>query len=125
MRTPILKQGSYLIASLQGALSDADLEELRGELVETVRRHRSTGVVLDVSLLDVVDSYAARTLRDISHVAKLLGAETVVVGVQPDVAFAMVQLGLTLTGVSTALDLEEGLAMLRGRERAYGGDGET
>jgi rsbT antagonist protein RsbS len=113
MRTPILKQGKYLIASLQGALSDADLLQLREELVTEVRRYRSLGVVLDVSLLDVVDSFAARTLRGIAHVTKLLGAEAVLVGIQPEVAFSMVQLGLTLTGVATALDLEEGLALLR------------
>jgi rsbT antagonist protein RsbS len=117
MRSPILKQGNYLIASLQGALSDADLLELREELVVNVRQHRSIGVVLDVALLDVVDSFAARTLRGIAHVTKLLGAETVVVGIQPEVAFAMVQLGLTLEGIATALDLDEALVYLREIER--------
>ena len=63
MRAPILKQGKFLIASLQGAFSDADLLQLQDELVVAVRRHRSTGVIMDVTLLDVVDSFAARTLR--------------------------------------------------------------
>lgn len=113
MRAPILRQGRYLIASLQGGLTDADLLDLREELVVEVRRHRSIGVVLDVALLDVLDSFAARTLRGIAHVTRLLGAETVVVGIQPEVAFAMVQLGLTLEGIATALDLDEALVHLR------------
>ena len=122
MRTPILKQGHYLIATLQKALTDADLEQLREELAAEVRRHRSSGVVLDVALLDVVDSFAARTLRNMAHVVKLLGAETVVVGIQPDVAFSMVRLGLTLAGVETALDLEEGLAALQRLEHGEDDD---
>ena len=71
-----------------------------------------------MSALDVVDSFAARTLRAIAHTARLRGAETVIVGIQPDVAFSMVQLGITLEDVSTALDLEEGLARLRSRREA-------
>ena len=78
----------------------------------------SRGVIVDVTALDVMDSFAVRTLRDISHMARLRGAETVIVGIQPEVAFAMVQLGLTLKGVATALDLEEGLAFL---DRLKGG----
>ncbi len=112
MRVPILKQGPYLIASVQSALTDADLMQLRDDLAELVGRHRSFGAVVDVTVLDVMDSFAVRTLRDIAHMARLRGAETVIVGIQPEVAFAMVQLGLTLKGVSTALDLEEGLAFL-------------
>jgi rsbT antagonist protein RsbS len=79
-------------------------------VAERVGRFRSRGVVLDVMALDVLDSFATRTLRSIAYTAKLRGAHTVVVGIQPDVAFSMVQLGLTLEGVATALDLEEGLA---------------
>jgi rsbT antagonist protein RsbS len=67
---------------------------------------------VDVTVLDVMDSFASRTLRDLAHMTRLRGAETVIVGIQPEVAFAMVQLGLTLEGVDTALDLEEGLAFL-------------
>jgi rsbT antagonist protein RsbS len=109
---PILKQGPYLIASIQSALTDADLMLLRDALVERVGKFRSLGVIVDVTALDVMDSFASRTLRDIAHMIKLRGADTVIVGIQPEVAFAMVQLGLTLEGVATALDLEEGLEFL-------------
>jgi rsbT antagonist protein RsbS len=112
VEVPILKQGHYLIASIQSALTDADLSQLREALIERVGRFRARGVIVDVTALDVMDSFAVRTLRDIAHMARLRGAETVIVGIQPEVAFAMVQLGLTLKGVSTALDLEEGLAFL-------------
>jgi rsbT antagonist protein RsbS len=112
MQVPILKQGSYLIASIQSVLSDSDLVQLRDNLGERVGTYRSRGVIIDVTVLDVIDSFATRTLRAIAHMLKLRGAETVIVGIQPDVAFAMVQLGLTLEGVGTALDLEEGLAYL-------------
>lgn len=112
MEVPILKQGDYLIASIQSALTDADLTLLRVSLGERVGRFRSKGVIVDVTALDVMDSFAVRTLRDLAHTTWLRGAETVIVGIQPDVAFAMVQLGLTLKGVATALDLEEGLEFL-------------
>jgi rsbT antagonist protein RsbS len=118
---PILKQGAYLIASVQSALTDADLLELRNELVEKVGRFRSRGVIVDVTAMDVMDSFASRTLRDIAHMIRLRGAETVIVGIQPEVAFTMVQLGLTLEGVATALDLEEGLDFLdRGAKKISG-----
>jgi rsbT antagonist protein RsbS len=112
MHVPVLKQGDYLIASIQSVLSDADLLQLRDDLADRVGRVRSRGVIIDVTVLDVIDSFATRTLRAVAHMLKLRGAETVIVGIQPDVAFAMVQLGLTLEGVGTALDLEEGLAYL-------------
>ena len=112
MQVPILKQGDYLIASIQSVLSDSDLVQLRDNLGECVGTYRSRGVIIDVTVLDVIDSFATRTLRAIAHMLKLRGADTVIVGIQPDVAFAMVQLGLTLEGVGTALDLEEGLAYL-------------
>lgn|SRR5689334_19584601 len=119
MEVPILKQGQYLIASIQSALTDEDLSQLREALVERVGRLRARGVIVDVTALDVMDSFAVRTLRDLAHMTRLRGAETVIVGIQPEVAFAMVQLGLTLKGVATALDLEEGLEFLSrsGRER--------
>src|SRR4029453_12637242 len=112
MRVPILKQGDYLIASIQSALSDEDLLLLRDDLVKQVGKYRSRGTIVDVTVLDVMDSFAVRTLRTIAHMIRLRGAETVIVGIQPEVAFAMVQLGLTLEDVATALDLEEGLAYL-------------
>lgn len=113
MEVPILKQGEFLIASFQAALSDADLEKLRQSLVAQVVRFRSRGVIVDITAMDVMDSFASRTLREVAYMTHLRGAETVIVGIQPEVAFAMVQLGLTLEGVATALDLEEGLAYLK------------
>jgi rsbT antagonist protein RsbS len=112
MPVPILKQGEMLIASIQSNLNDQDLMQLRDEIAEKVGRFKSRGVVLDVSVLDVLDSFATRTLRAIVETARLRGAETVIVGIQPDVAVAMVQLGLTLDGVLTALDFEEGMELL-------------
>lgn len=112
MEVPILKQGDFLIATIQSALTDSDLLHLRTALVQQVVRLRSKGVIVDVTALDVMDSFATRTVRDLAHVIKLRGAETVIVGIQPEVALSMVQLGLTLEGVATALDLEEGLAYL-------------
>jgi len=114
MTVPILKQGNYLIATVQSALADRDLSQLRDDLAERVGRFRSRGVIVDVTALDVMDSFAVRTLRGMAQLVRLRGAKTVIVGLQPEVAFAMVRLGLELGGVATALDLEEGLALLRG-----------
>src|SRR5258708_5389281 len=120
MHVPVLKQGGYLIASVQSVLSDADLLQLRDDLAGRVGQFRSRGVIIDVTVLDVIDSFATRTLRGVAHMLKLRGADTVIVGIQPDVAFAMVQLGLTLEGVGTALDLEEGLAFLNAKAKRGG-----
>ena len=121
MAVPILKQSRYLIATIQAALSDAELLELRDSLSRQVGQYRSRGVIVDVTALDVLDSFATRTLRAIVYTTKLRGAETVIVGIQPDVAQSMVQLGLTLEDVPTALDLEEGLAYLNQRLAAARG----
>lgn len=123
MVVPILKQGQVLIASIQAALSDRDLVDLRDALASRIGRFRSRGVIIDLTALDVLDSFATRMIRDIAYTARLRGADAVVVGIQPDVAFAMVQLGLSLEGITTALDLEEGLAHLSGRERKRAGRG--
>jgi rsbT antagonist protein RsbS len=111
----ILRQGPNLIASVHTALDDSQLERFREDLIEQIGRHRSRGVIIDVAALDVVDSFATHTLRRIAEMARLRGARTVVVGIQPDVAFVMVQLGMDTGPVVTALDLEEGLAHLAGR----------
>jgi len=110
----ILRQGSDLIASIHTALDDSQLVRFQDDLVDQIGRYRARGVVIDVSALDVLDSFASRTLRDISEMARLRGARTVVVGIQPQVAFAMVQLGMDTGTVPTALDLEEGLSYLAG-----------
>ena len=112
MRVPILKQGAYVIASIQSALTDQDLLQLRDSLAERVGKYRSKGVIVDVTVLDVMDSFATRTVRDLAQMVRLRGAKTVIVGIQPEVAFSMVQLGLELGDVATALDLEEALALL-------------
>ena len=117
MAVPILKQSHYLIATIQSAINDPDLLQLRDALVDKVGKLRSKGVIVDVTAMDVVDSFATRTIRDLAYMIRLRGAETVIVGMQPEVAFAMVQLGITLEDVATALDLEEGLEYLNKKIR--------
>jgi rsbT antagonist protein RsbS len=109
---PILRQRGYLIATIQAAMTDSEAEDLRAELMVQVSEYRARGIVVDTTSLDVLDSFAARTLRNIAYMTRLRGAMTVLVGIQPEVAFAMVQLGISMEGVYTALDLEEGLAVL-------------
>ena len=123
MTVPILKQGSFLIASIQSALSDTEVVELRDDLAEQVGASRARGVIVDVAAMDVIDSFVARSLQSIALTAKLRGAETVIVGIRPDVAVAMVQFKLNLEPLHTALDLEEGLALLEGW--TDGGDGDA
>ena len=117
---PILKQGHTLIASIVSALSDQDLVDFRDCLARRIGTDRARGVIIDVTALDVLDSFATRTLRGIAYAARLRGATTVIVGIQPSVAFAMVQLGLDLQGIDTALDLEEGLAILARAQKGPG-----
>lgn len=124
MEVPILKQGPYLIATIQTALHDTDMLQLRDALVAKVGKFRSSGVIVDVTSMDVMDSFSSRTLRDIAHMIRLRGADMVIVGIQPEVAFAMVQLGLMLEDVPTALDLEEGLSFLDRRTRLHGPGGD-
>jgi rsbT antagonist protein RsbS len=109
----ILRQGKYLIASIHTALDDSQMLRFQSDLIEQIGRHRSRGVIIDVAALDVLDSFGSRTLRDIAEMARLRGAATVIVGIQPEVAFAMVSLGMTPGSVETALDLEEGLDYLQ------------
>ena len=121
MSVAILRQGDYLIASIQSDLSDSEVVELRHELAELVGRHRSQGIVIDVAALDVIDSFVARALRAIVLTAKLRGADTVIVGIQPDVAIAMVQFRLNLKPLRVALDLDAAVALL---DRLTRGDAE-
>lgn len=110
----ILSQGSNLIVSIHTALDDEQLTQLQRDLLDRVGQQRARGILIDVAAVDVLDSFAARTLTDFAHMAKLRGAETVVVGIGPEVAMAMVQLALQMPLVRTALDLEEGLRCLSG-----------
>lgn len=112
MSVAILRQGDVLIASIQSDLSDTEVVELRQELAELVGRYRLRGIVIDVGALDVIDSFVTRALRTIVLTAKLLGAATVIVGLAPDVAIAMVQFRLNLEPLRVALDLDEALDML-------------
>ena len=108
----ILRQGSYLIASIHTALDDSEMVRFQQDLVRRIGRDRARGVIIDVGALDVLDSFGSRTLRNIAEMARLRGAHTVIVGIQPDVAVAMVMLGMGTGSVDTALDLEEGLVLL-------------
>jgi rsbT antagonist protein RsbS len=110
----ILRQGDNLIASIHTALDDSEMVRFQRNLIDQIGRDRARGVIIDVAALDVLDSFGARTLRTLAEMARLRGAETVIVGIQPDVAFSMVALGLGTGTVHTALDLEEGLAYLGG-----------
>jgi rsbT antagonist protein RsbS len=110
----ILQQGDYLIASIQSDLTDRQVVALRDELAERVGRHRARGIIVDVGAMDVIDSFVARSLRSIAVTAKLRGADTVVVGIQPDVAIAIVQFDLNLEPLRAALDLDEALELLDG-----------
>jgi rsbT antagonist protein RsbS len=112
MSVAILRQGEYVIASILSDLSDTEVLELRHELAEMVGRHRSRGIVIDVAALDVIDSFVARALRSIVLTARLRGAATIIVGIQPDVAIAMVQFRLNLEPLRVALDLDEAIALL-------------
>jgi rsbT antagonist protein RsbS len=112
MSVAILRQGDYLIASVQSDLSDTEVVELRNELAELVGRYRIRGIVIDVAALAVIDSFVARALSAIVLTARLRGAETVIVGIQPDVAIAMVQFRLDLETLRAALDLDAGTALL-------------
>lgn len=108
----ILRQGRYLIASVHTALDDSQLVRFAADLVTEIGAKRARGVIIDVAALDVLDSFATKTLRDLAEMARLRGAQTVIVGIQPAVALAMAQLGMGTGSVPTALDLEEGLALL-------------
>jgi rsbT antagonist protein RsbS len=110
----ILRQGSNLVVSVHTALDDTQMMRFRNDLISAIGFHRARGVVIDVAALDVLDSFGAGALREIAEMARLRGARTVIVGIQPDIAFAMVRLGMDTGTVPTALDLEEGFAYLNG-----------
>ena len=116
MAAAILEVAQTLVVTVQAELGDLELTQLRADIAARVKTASVRGLVIDVSALDVLDSFASRILVGIVKVTSLRGARAVVVGIQPDVAFAMVQLGLTLDGIETALDLDEGLALLRASE---------
>ena len=112
LRVSILRQKGHLLASIHTALDDGQLLRFRHELLDEIGRYRARGVIIDVAALDVIDSFACHTLRTLAQVARLRGANTVIVGIQPDIAMTLTRLGTTLHPVRTALDLEEGLDLL-------------
>ena len=112
MLVSVLRQGDFLIASIHTALDDEEMVRFQQDVVARIGAERSRGIIIDVAALDVLDSFGTRCLHNLAHMARLRGAETVIVGIQPEVAFAMVQLGMQFEDVQTALDLEEGLALL-------------
>jgi rsbT antagonist protein RsbS len=108
----ILRQDAHLIASVHTALDDCEMLRFQQDLIEQIGQHRSRGVIIDIAALDVLDSFAQSTLGKLAEVARLRGAVTVIVGILPEVALAMAQLGMGMGSVATALDLEEGLVFL-------------
>jgi rsbT antagonist protein RsbS len=119
----ILREGDYLIAAILSDLTDKEVVELRDELTELVGRYRSRGLVIDVSALDVIDSFVARALRSIVLTVRLRGAHTVIAGIQPDVAVALVQFRLNLGPLRVALDLDAARTLLDQLTRGEAEDG--
>ena len=116
----ILRQRDFLIASVQSDLTDTQVLALRDELLERVGRYRTRGIIVDVTALDVIDSFVARSLRSIAEATKLRGVSTVIAGIQPDVAIAMVHFTLDLEPLRTALDVDDALALLDRRTHQDG-----
>jgi rsbT antagonist protein RsbS len=112
-RIPILRMGEFLLVTIQVDMHDQLALKLQDDLSNAIQRHASRGVLIDISALEMVDSFIGRMVSDISGMARILGAETVLVGMKPAVAITLVELGLSLPGVSTALDVERGMALLR------------
>lgn len=117
----ILRQGTTLVASVHTALDDSQMTRFQRDLIERIGRDRARGVIIDVAALDVLDSFATATLRDIAEMARLRGATVVVVGIQPEVASTMVRLGMHAPSFGVALDLEDGLQLLEQASSASGG----
>jgi rsbT antagonist protein RsbS len=123
-RIPILKMGRYLLVTIQVDMHDRLAMALQDDLMEQIRRHKAQGVLIDISALDLVDSFIGRMLGNIAAMARILDAHTVVTGMRPAVAITLVELGLSLPGVRTALNVERGMELLeKGREERETGNG--
>lgn len=112
-RIPILQMGDFLLVTIQVDMHDRLAMNLQDDLTERITRTYARGVLIDISALDIVDSFIGRILGNIAKMSRVLDAETVVVGMQPAVAITLVELGLSLTGVRTALNVEKGMALLK------------
>lgn len=112
-RIPILKMGNFLLVTIQVDLYDQLAENLESDLINTINKHNSKGVLIDISAVSIIDSFMGRILGNIAIMAKILDAHTVVVGMQPAVAITLVELGLSLNGVISALNVEKGMDLLR------------
>ncbi|MEO6185418.1 MAG: STAS domain-containing protein [Steroidobacteraceae bacterium] len=115
-RIPILRMGEFLIVSIQVDMQDQVALQLQDDLTTAIRKHASKGVLIDISALEMVDSFIGRMISDIAGMGRILGAATVLVGMQPAVAITLVELGLSLPGVATALNVERGMVLLRKRD---------
>ena len=124
-RIPILKMGEYLLVTIQVDMHDRLALTLQDDLTEQIVKHRAHGVLIDISALEIVDSFIGRMLASIASMARLLDAETVVVGMQPAVAITLVELGLPMKGIRTALDVEKGMTALRSALLEAGHDGDS
>jgi rsbT antagonist protein RsbS len=114
-RIPILRMGEFLLVTIQVDMHDQLALKLQDDLSTAILKNASKGVLIDISTLEMVDSFIGRMVADISGISRILGAETVLVGMQPAVAITLVELGLSLPGVATALNVERGMALLRRR----------
>lgn len=117
-RIPVLRMGEFLVVTIQVDMHDQLAMQLQEDLTESIRRHGSKGVLIDISSLEMVDSFIGRMISDISGMSRILDATTVLVGMQPAVAITLVELGLSLPGVATALNVERGMQLLRSRRAA-------
>jgi rsbT antagonist protein RsbS len=121
-KIPILRMGEFLLVTIQVDMHDQLALRLQDDLSNTIQKNASRGVLIDISSLEMVDSFIGRMVSDISGMARILGAETILVGMQPAVAITLVELGLSLPGVATALNVERGMALLRKKIVADGAD---
>jgi rsbT antagonist protein RsbS len=122
-KIPILRMGEFLLVTIQIDMHDQLALKLQDDLSNAILKNASKGVLIDISSLEMVDSFIGRMVADISSMGRILGAETVLTGMQPAVAITLVELGLSLPGVATALNVERGMALLRRKIDADGADG--